>query len=408
MDAAAKAVKALQDGHPGLQKVAVKLNLGSSGEGNLYPSIGEWKGVTHAQRLQGVKEALEAAKVGIPDENGHVDTFADILRSEGAAIEQFIPGIERASFPSVQWEIRPDGTVVIHSSHEQILVDRNNYVGATLSADGAYRKVLERMAFEVATELAKNGVVGRGGTDFAAIKQSDGGYDVYLIENNIRMTGTTHPLLAAAGLTGATYKKGALRLGKAKAGGQAPIRYKAVDHDVRPNLVGLDVDGFLTHFERPENRSILFDPQKRSGVLFHLLPAVKAGGNVGYTIIADSLNAVQAIQKRLTEILNGLELEYLSGKASHGVEPLYVSADVRLSVEERVGHARAVKIFQAYLARYPDDLYSREKGYGIVFHPAGYTVIGRDKAEVMNLQAKAEALLRGFDEMVPAPPSASR
>jgi|GEM_PF-693680 len=396
LESTAEALEALQTRHPEIVKVAVKLNLGSSGEGNIFPDVKGWPALTPAARLKALRDKLEGAKVGIPDDNGRIDSFASILKNEGAALEEFIPGIDRATFPSVQSEIRPDGSVRILSSHEQILVDRNTYVGATLSADAAYRKVLERAAYEVAVELAKRGVVGRLGTDFAAIKQADGGYDVYYIENNIRLTGTTHPLVAAAGLTGGEYDKdkGAIHA----EGRRAPVRYKSMDHDVRPNLVGLGVDDFLSHFDKPENGDIVFDAQKRSGVLFHLVPAIKAAGNVGYTIIAESARAIAAIQDRLTQSLNRLELEYISGRSLEGMTYRSVPTDLRHDLEETAGHAKTVKSFRSFLDAHPEDLYRRGSSSGIVFHPAGYTVVGRTDAELEDLDAKARSLLSRFAE----------
>jgi hypothetical protein len=392
VDNAAKALEALQKRHPELAKVAVKLNLGSSGEGNLFPGVWGWDKMTHEERKAALLKKLTDAKVGIPNEKGEIDNFETMMANEGAAIEQFIPGIDRATFPSVQSEILPDGSVRILSSHEQILVDRNNYVGATLSANKAYRKVVERAAYEAAVELSKRGIVGRFGTDFAAVPQADGSYDIYYIENNIRLTGTTHPLVAAAGLTGGSYDGGALR----KADERGSVRYKSMDHDVRPNLLGLDVDGFLAHFDKEENHSLLFDPDKRSGVLFHLLPAVKAAGNVGYTIIARTREAVQAIQDRLTESLNRLEVEYLSEKNAADLNTRFTGHDVREQLEEQIGHAVQVKQFKAFLDRHHEHLFGRGSASGIVFHPHGFTVVGANAAELDVLTGEANDLLDKF------------
>lgn len=389
-DAAARAIGDLQQRHPGIQKIAFKLNLGSSGEGNLFPNVASWAQMTHEQRRMALRLALDAARVGIPNEDGSIDTFHSMMRNEGAAVEQFIPGIENATFPSVQSEILPDGTVRVISSHEQILIDRNNYVGAHLSADKAYRRVIEKFALEVAKELAARGVVGRFGTDFAAIKQADGSYDVYFIENNIRLTGTTHPMVAAAGLAGGVYKRGAVR------GDLGAVRYKSMDHDVRPNLVGMSVDRFLSYFERRENQDVLFDPQKRSGVLFHLVPAVKAAGNVGYTIIGETRKAVAAIQKRLTEQLNRLELEYLTGARHEDLRYRFAGKDVRSEVEEEIGHANMVRTFKQFLANHGEELYTRGAKKGIIFHPTGYTVLGRSQKELDQLDRKAQRFLERF------------
>ncbi len=376
---------------PELSRVAVKLNLGSSGEGNIFPSVAGWGAMGVEERHRALEAVLRAKPVGIADASGRVDSFADALGAEGAALEAFIPGIARAKFPSVQSEILPDGTVRLLSSHEQILVDGNTYVGARLGADNVYRKVIERAALEAARELAKKGIVGRFGTDFAAIPQENGTWDVYYIENNIRLTGTTHPLVAANGLTGGEYSGGILR--DPRTGRES--RYKSMDHDVRPNLAGLDVDGFLARFDRADASGLLFDADKHEGVLFHLVPAVKAAGNVGYTIIARTAERVEAVQRRLTEVLNELEIEHrLDGR----VVPLhhFVARDRREGVEAEIGHGPQVKLFQAFLRRDGRDLYHTGADAGIVFHPHGYTVLGRDAAEIADYEARANRLLDAF------------
>jgi hypothetical protein len=391
-DSAADELGRMLEKHPDWSKVAVKLNLGSSGEGNFFPTVTGFGKLSVEERRRALLALLRSRPFGIPDEKtGKQDSFADALANEGAALEEFIPGIGRATFPSVQSEILPDGNVRILSSHEQILVDGNNYVGAHLAADNAYRKVLERAAYEAAVELSKKGIVGRFGTDFAVIRQKDGTYDAYYIENNIRLTGTTHPLVAASGLTGASYDDGALR--KAETSGK--VRYKSMDHDVRPNLVGLDVDGFLARFDKDDAKDLLFDPQRQSGVLFHLVPAVKAAGNVGYTIIGRNAHEVETIQKRLSAVLDRLEIEHLSGGDAPALSRS-VHDDARTVVEAKVGHVEQVKRFKRFLDARPESLYRRGAAAGIVFHPHGYTVLGRDAAELSEYDAKAKALLNDF------------
>jgi hypothetical protein len=392
LQTAARAIGELSERYPRDSNVAVKLNLGSSGEGNIFPKLAPFKTLTPGGREAAVAQTLDAAPVGIPDAEGRTDTFASVMANEGAVIEQFIPGIkgEKVTFPSVQSEILPDGKVRIVSSHEQILINNNNYIGANLSANKAYRRVVEKFALEIAQELSFRGVRGRFGSDFAAIPQADGSYHIYFIENNIRLTGTTHPMLAAEGLTGAKYQKGALR------GADGPIRYKSMDHDVRPNLLGMSVDTFLSYFERPENQDVQFDAQKRSGVLFHLVPAVREAGNVGYTIIAETKKAVQAIQDRLTQQLNELEIEYLTGGRRDGLRYHREAADLRDSLDKTMGHTPMVKAFNRFLERHPTHLLKKGGRTGIVFHPHGYTVVASNKKQAADLKAEAKRLMRAF------------
>ncbi|MBI3288700.1 MAG: hypothetical protein HYZ74_04200 [Elusimicrobia bacterium] len=394
-----RVVERLRARHPDIKRIAGRLNLGSSGEGNTFPDISDLRGMSPTELHQALDAKLRAVKIGIPDAADKTDTFVDVMESEGAAIEEFISGIGKATYPSVQSEILPDGKVRVLSSHEQILVDGNNYIGAHFQAKQVYRKVIEAAALEVAKELAKKGVVGRFGTDFAAVAREGGGHDVYLIENNIRVTGTTYPLVTAIGLTGAkTDRKGVLR----RPVDNAPVRYKALDHDVRPNLIGLDVDAFLNYFNRPKNR-VLFDAATGNGVLFHLLPAVKIAGNVGYTIIGASAAGVQRLQKKLTRLLDGLELEYKGGAKPEKLR--FVPKDIRSQISEQIGHTREARLFREFLDKHPEILLTRSHTSGVLFHPTGYSVVGRNKMDVERLNRAAEQLLEQFYfEAVPPTP----
>ena len=51
-----------------------------------------------------------------------------------------------------------------------------------------------------------------------------------------------------------------------------------------------------------------------------------------------------------------------------------------------------------FLRRHPTHVFVRASKAGIVFHPHGYTVVGRNRDEVMYLNATARRLLRQFAE----------
>ena len=76
------------------------------------------------------------------------------------------PGV---TFPSVQSVIEPDGTVRVVSSHEQILIDNNTYIGAWYKANQAYRAVVEKAA---ALRIADAGKV------IELTRQADGSWKI--------------------------------------------------------------------------------------------------------------------------------------------------------------------------------------------------------------------------------------
>jgi hypothetical protein len=130
--------------------------------------------------------------------------------------------------------------------------------------------------------------------------------------------------------------------------------------------------------------------------MFHLVPAVKPAGNVGYTIIARSVLGVASLQKRLSWILNDLEIEHSSGGEAPPPLNRFTSSDARERVEAAIGHAEQVKQFRAFLSGHPDHLYRRGSPAGIVFHPHGFTVLGRSPAELASLESKAAELMEDF------------
>ena len=388
--------------HPGLAKVAIKLEQGTSGGGNIFRDIARWGDptMTHQDKIDQIESTLRDFTIGIADPK----SFLELLGHEGAVVEEFVedyslPGV---TFPSCQADIAPDGSIQIVSTHEQILKDRNVYMGVDYLAKPAYRGVLREVTQAMGRKLAQEGVIGRIAVDFAAVPRADGTYDVFVIEINVRLGGTTHPLIAAKELTDAYYDgKGELR----RAGDNLPVRYRAMDHDVRANLAadvsrglpGVGEDEFLAFFERPENRDILFNKSTRKGTVFHLLPAVRLSGNVGYTIIGTSKREVDGMQARLTELLDQLEIEHLTGQ--RGVTGDFVPHDARESARARdiLSDARLEKAFEDFLSWNGDILYSRKTGKGVVFHPTGFTVIGADKAERDRLKAQMERLLASFE-----------
>lgn len=398
---AARVVKDLLDRNPLAERIAVKLNLGSSGEGNKFPDVNvptPWKDMSLPELQRTVEAYLREAKVGIKDDNGRNYTFLEMMASEGAWIGEYIPGISQASFPSVQMEILPNGTYQILSSHEQILTDKNNYVGAELGAHGDYRRVIERISMEMAQSLAERGVVGRFGVDFAVVPKGQGHFEVYYIEKNVRKTATLTYLTAAKAvtrqLTGAHYERGDLVVSGLRGAAPYRYRYRAMDHDMRPNLEGMEVETFLGHVRRARNLEV--SAEARGGVVFHLVPAIKAAGNVGYTVIAAGTKLLEMYTTRLTAFLNDLEIVHLSGGSALGQMHRYIPEDLRTNMAVDFGDRKTAKAFRAYLKAYPDQIYARGAKAGIVYHPRGYTVIGRDAVEIKVMTTQAEKFLGSF------------
>src|SRR5205823_3717303 len=126
----------------------------------------------------------------VPHPLGHEN-----LASEDEIVEERITGAEFGG-PRVQLRITPLGLVEVLSTHDQMLggPSGQSYLGCVFPADSAYAPRITREAAKVGNRLAKEGVIGRFALDFVVVR-SNGKWDPYAIEINLRKGGTTHPFL---------------------------------------------------------------------------------------------------------------------------------------------------------------------------------------------------------------------
>ena len=128
------------------------------------------------------------------------------LESDGGIVEERIVGEELLS-PSVQLRVRPDGSVELLSTHDQLLggASGQSYLGCTFPADPAYSRLISEPATAIGERLAKEGVLGRFAVDFVVVRDAAGEWSAYAIELNLRKGGTTHPFLTLQFLTDGGY-----------------------------------------------------------------------------------------------------------------------------------------------------------------------------------------------------------
>ena len=131
--------------------------------------------------------------------------------------------------------------------------------------------------------LAREGVIGRAGVDFAAV-QTDGAWKPYALEINLRSGGTTHPLFALTSLTDGVYDPLAgewrTRVGEIK-------HYAATDHLDSPAYQSLTPDDLLDVVER---NGLGWDAEREVGVVLHMVSAIAVAGRIGLTAIGDTLD----------------------------------------------------------------------------------------------------------------------
>ena len=163
-------------------------------------------------------------------------------RPRGGIVEELIEGDTFRS-PSVQLRMSPAGQVDIMSTHDQVLGGPHGqtYFGCHFPADQEYAERIAAEALKVGRRLAREGVIGRAGLDFVAVKQ-DGRWLPHALEINLRCTGTTHTFWALQALTDGVYDPLAgeyrTRTGSLK-------HYAATDHLDSPAYESLTPDDLL-------------------------------------------------------------------------------------------------------------------------------------------------------------------
>ncbi|TDC10487.1 ATP-grasp domain-containing protein [Nonomuraea longispora] len=269
-------IEEAMEGVPG-DRVIVKLNDGYSGLGNVIVDKGD-------RSLTSFSAAGETWA-----------SYTAKIQERGAVVEEYIEH-RPLYYPSALACITPGGDARVLATHDQILGGDSGqvYQGCTFPAAEEYRAEVGASAARIATTLAEQGVVGVFGMDFFALK-ADAGYAALLCEINLRIGGTTHPFGAAMLTTGAAYDPATGRLMSA----DQPKFYTATDNCASVSLRGRTPGEIVRTAER---LGVGFDPERRTGNVFHLLGAVPEHGKLGFTSIGNSreeADELHALTRRL-------------------------------------------------------------------------------------------------------------
>jgi len=276
---------------PGLPRAILKLDDSFSGEGNAifrYPET---------EDRDALRQALHAITFAVPNETAprYLAKFADM----GGIVEEFLEYPESTS-PSVQLRIDPQGKVVLISTHDQILGGPNYqvYQGCRFPARAAYRKKIQAAARKVGEALARRGVVSRFGVDFLVGGARGGEPEVFALEINLRMGGTTHPFLALQFLTGGRLEE---ESGLFHSPSGTPKFYRATDNLRSDAYRGLCTEDLIdiTTIHR-----LHYSHGKETGALFHMIGALSQYGKVGLTAIGNSRDEADALFATTLEALD--------------------------------------------------------------------------------------------------------
>jgi hypothetical protein len=301
--AVAGALASLWEEHPKLRRVVVKLNQGFSGEGNAILPLGQRLArvrpgkATHRVRTDAVLEALPHLRFMGPAETW--PRFEKEIVKIGAIVEAYLEGKRKRS-PSAQLRINPRGELQAMSTHDQLLGGRDgqSYLGCRFPADAAYSFDIQNDALAVGEVLRKKGCVGRVAVDFVAIENERGVWSRHAIEINLRMTGTTHPIMMLKLLNDGDYDPDrclyVTRRGEAR-------YYVSTDNLMEPSYKGLLPDDVL---DIAAVHDVHYLPWKETGVVFHLLGAVSQFGKIGLTAIGSTSDEAELFYQRAKQVLD--------------------------------------------------------------------------------------------------------
>ena len=295
-----EAIAQMRAKKPSIKQVLVKLNEGVSGEGNAIidltglPAVagGGDPGRQRAmleQRLRAMRFELEGITY---------DSYMKRLQERKGVVEERIMGKEFRS-PSVQLRITPLGKVELLSTHDQLLggPSGQSYLGCVFPADKGYARRITREAAKVGRRLAKEGVIGRFALDFVVVR-SNGKWEPYAIEINLRKGGTTHPFLTLQFLTDGKYDP-ETAIFTAPNGRQK--FFVASDHVESPAYRTLTPDDL---FDIVVRHNLHFGQTRQTGVVFHMMSALGELGRTGLTAVGNSRDEAKALYERAIAVLD--------------------------------------------------------------------------------------------------------
>ncbi len=281
---------------PSIKQVLVKLNEGVSGEGNALVDLTGLPSPGDSKERAAIDERLRRMQFELKETT--YDAYMKKLQERKGIVEERIMGEEFRS-PSVQLRVTPLGAVELLSTHDQLLggPSGQSYLGCTFPADTGYAGLITREAAKVGKRLAKEGVIGRFALDFVVVR-SNGKWEPYAIEINLRKGGTTHPFLTLQFLTDGTYDPQTAIF--TAPGGQQKF-FVASDHVESPRYRTLTPDDL---FDIVVRHNLHFNQTRLTGVVFHMMSALGELGRTGLTAVGNSHEEARITYTRAVAVLD--------------------------------------------------------------------------------------------------------
>ena len=279
---------------PGIRRAVLKFDESFSGEGNAVFRYPEGDG------RPALADALSRVTLAVASETP--DSYLAKFQTMGGIVEEFLEGEETRS-PSCQIRIDPRGRVILISSHDQLLGGPTNqlYLGCRFPAEDGYRRQIQEAARRVGEVLAAKGVVSRLGVDFVVRRASASAsapWDVFALEINLRIGGTTHPFLALEFLTGGRLDP---ESGEFRSPSGLTKVYRSTDNLRSEAYVGLSPEDLL---EITTVNHLHYNQGDETGVLFHMIGAISQYGKLGLTVIGNRQDQVDRIYDNAIAVLD--------------------------------------------------------------------------------------------------------
>jgi len=281
-----QAIDGLWEEHD-VARMVVKQNTGFSGQGNAIldlsslDAVSPRSGTSRKVREQALADALPGMRFVEPLQTW--ETFLRKFEREGGIVEAFLDQKDKRA-PSCQLRISPEGSLDAISTHDQLVegVDGQIYAGCRFPSDAAYRMDVQRDALRVAEVLQDKGAVGRLAVDFLCTQGDDGTRERYAIETNLRLGGTTHPMMLLRMMTDGRYDADT---GLYLTPRDEPQFYVATDSMRADSYRGLLVEDLL---DIAAVDGLHYQAWSESGVLFHFTGALSEFGKLGITAVGKS------------------------------------------------------------------------------------------------------------------------
>jgi hypothetical protein len=138
--------------------------------------------------------------------------------------------------------------------------------------------------------LSEQGVKDRFSVDFVCVPSENDDWDIYAVEINLRLTGTTHPWMTLKLLTHGNMDP---NTGLFVTPSGSEKFYVSSDHVTDPSLKRLVPQDL--HELMMARKDLHWDPTRQTGAIFHLLGRMSDCGVVSMTAISNSLEEARKL-----------------------------------------------------------------------------------------------------------------